>query len=371
MIRISQQNNSTSAKRCYAAADYYREGRGIVGSWSGKGASRLGLSGLVDKCSFRRLCDNLDSRTGKTVTVRRRSKRSVGYDFKFSVSKSVSLLYAMSGDHAILDAFRAAVQETMREMESEMKTRVRRSGANTNRTTGNMVWAEFIHTTSCPVDGLCDPQLHAYVFVFNMTWDEEDGCWKAGMFQDLKRDAPYFQAAFRVRLANKLQDLGFGVERKRDDFEVAGIPSDVLNRFSRRTALIERLARERGITDPRWKAKLGPKTREKKGTPRSLESQRKEWNSRLTEQERQVLASVYRRKAPYVRQANGEALAVDQAIEYCFVRQVMVPERGLVTEALRRGLGAVTVEEVAREATNRPLIRSNVAGRTMVTLKHD
>ena len=146
----------------------------------------------------------------------------MGYDFTFSVPKSVSLLYAMSGDQGIMDAFRGAVDETMREMEAEMKTRVRKDGQDTDRTTGNMVWAEFIHTTSRPVDGLPDPQLHAHVFVFNTTWDEEERRWKAGQFRELKRDAPYFQAAFRVRLANKLQDLGFGVERKRDDFEIAG-----------------------------------------------------------------------------------------------------------------------------------------------------
>ena len=149
----------------------------------------------------------------------------MGYDFTFSVPKSVSLLYAMSGDQDIMDAFRAAVDETMREMEAEMKTRVRKGRQDTDRTTGNMVWAEFIHTTSRPVDGLPDPQLHAHVFVFNTTWDEEEHRWKAGQFRELKRDAPYFQAAFRVRLANKLQDLGFGVERKRDDFEIAGIPA--------------------------------------------------------------------------------------------------------------------------------------------------
>jgi hypothetical protein len=84
-----------------------------------------------------------------------------------------------------------------------------------------MVWAEFIHTTSCPVRRICDPQLHAYVFVFNVTWDEQEDRWKAAYFRDIKRDAPYHQAAFRVRLANKLQDLGFGIEPRRDDFEIA------------------------------------------------------------------------------------------------------------------------------------------------------
>ena len=167
-----------------------------------------------------------------------------------------------------------------------------------------MVWAEFIHTTSRPVDGLPDPQLHAHVFVFNTTWDEEEERWKAGQFRELKRDAPYFQAAFRVRLANKLQDLGFGVERKRDDFEIAGIPPDVLKRFSRRTALIEKVAEEKGITDPDRKAELGAETREKKGKALSWETLRKEWNARLTDQERQALAAVHRREQP-LRQAGA------------------------------------------------------------------
>src|SRR5580693_1042643 len=129
----------------------------------------------------------------------------------------------MTGDREIMDAFREAVDETMRGIEAEMKTRVRQGGRDENRVTGNMTWAEFIHTTSRPVDGVPDPQLHAHVFAFNTTFDEEEKRWKAGQFQELKRDAPYFQAAFRVRLANNLQDQGFGVERKRDDFEIAGL----------------------------------------------------------------------------------------------------------------------------------------------------
>src|SRR5260370_14430025 len=282
MIRVTQQDSAKGAKSYYTKADYLSEGQEIVGSWGGKGASRLGLEGMVDKFSFERLCDNLDPRTGMPLTVRTRSERTVGYDFTFSVPKSVSLLYAMSGDQGILDAFRGAVDETMREMEAEMKTRVRMGGQDTDRTTGNMAWAEFIHTTSRPVDGLPDPQLHAHVFVFNTTWDDEERRWKAGQFRELKRDAPSFQAAFRVRLANRFQELGFGVERKRDDFEIAGIPADVLKRFSRRTALIEKVAEERGISDPDRNAELGAETRAKKGSALSVASLRQELNSRLT-----------------------------------------------------------------------------------------
>lgn len=369
MIRITQQDSAKSAKSYYATADYYSEGQELVGSWGGKAASQLGLTGMVDKFSFERLCDNLDPQTGQPLTVRTRSERTVGYDFTFSVPKSVSLLYAMSGDQDIMDSFRSAVDETMREMEAEMKTRVRMGGQDVDRTTGNMAWAEFIHTTSRPVDGIPDPQLHAHVFVFNSTFDEEEKRWKAGQFRELKRDAPYFQAAFRVRLANKLQDIGFGVTRKRDDFEIAGIPADVLKRFSRRTALIEKLAEEKGITDPDRKAELGAETRERKGSALGWESLRKEWNARLTDKERYSLAAVHRRERVSTRPERIEKLAVDHALEHSFVREAVVPERKLVTVALQRGLGAVTVEDTAREMRERPLIRSDVVGRKMATTK--
>ena len=369
MIRVTQQDSAKAAKGYYTTADYYSEGQELVGSWGGKGAARLGLEGTVDQFSFERLCDNLNPSTGEPLTVRTRTERTVGYDFTFSVPKSVSLLYAMSGDEGIMDAFRSSVDETMREMEAEMQTRVRKSGQDENRVTGNMTWAEFIHTTSRPVDGIPDPQLHAHVFVFNTTWDEPEKRWKAGQFRELKRDAPYFQAAFRVRLANKLQDQGFGVERKRDDFEIAGIAPDVLKRFSRRTALIEKVAEEKGITDPNRKAELGAETREKKAKSLSWESLRKEWNTRLSEPERDVLATVHRRERPVARKTRGEAASVDYSLEHSYVRDAVVPERKLVTEALKRGLGAVTVDGVTREVQERPLIRSQVEGRKLATTK--
>lgn len=98
MIRVTQQNCARDAKRYYAVADYYSEGQELIGCWGGKAASMLGLEGVVDKLSFERLCDNLHPTTAKPLTVRTRADRTVGYDFTFSVPKSVSLLYALSGD---------------------------------------------------------------------------------------------------------------------------------------------------------------------------------------------------------------------------------------------------------------------------------
>jgi conjugative relaxase-like TrwC/TraI family protein len=367
MIRVTQQESAKAAKSYYTTADYYSEGKEIVGSWGGKGAARLGLSGTVDKGSFERLCDNLHPQTGKQLTAKTLTERTVGYDFTFSCPKSLSLLYALSEDQGIMSAFRGAVDDTMLDIETEMKTRVRKGGKDENRDTANAAWAQFVHTTSRPVNGIPDPQLHAHCFMFNATFDEQESQWKAGQFRELKRDAPYFQAMFRVRLAGRLQDLGFGVERKRDDFEIAGIKPDMLKRFSRRTALIEKLAKEKGITNPKVLDGLGAETREKKDKTLSWKQLRQEWRSWLSDSEWEQLRSVYRRERKYARPERGERMAVDHAIGHSFVREAVVPERKLLTEALKRGIGSVTVEGVKQEMGKRPLIRSEVAGRKMAT----
>jgi len=144
MIRITQQDSAQGAKAYYSQADYLSQGQEIIGLWGGQAARLLGLEGVVDREAFERLCDNLDPQSGRQLTARTRSDRTVGYDLTFSVPKSVSLLYAMSGDQQILDTFRSAVDETMHDFETEMKARVRKGGKNAERVTGNMVWAEFI-----------------------------------------------------------------------------------------------------------------------------------------------------------------------------------------------------------------------------------
>lgn len=368
MLRVIQQSSAAAGKSYYAAADYYTSDRDeSAGHWGGEGARRLGLDGVVEKAAFDRLCDNLDPRTGLPLTARTQADRTVGYDFTFSVPKSVSLLYGLTEDAEIRDAFRAAVVKTMRDVEAEMKTRVRRGGRDQDRTTGNAVWAEFVHTTSRPVNGVPDPQLHAHCFVFNATYDVSERRWKAGQFRDLKRDAPYFQAAFRVRLADKLQDLGYGIDRKRDDFELAGVPRSVLARFSRRTAIIEAKAAELGITDAKAKDPLGATTRERKNSRLERDELRQEWRQRLKGDECKALEQVHARASVALRSVEGEREAVDYALAHGFSRAAVVEERKLVTEALKRGLGSVTVDGVKQEFARRPFIVGSESDRRTVT----
>ncbi|MBK9118172.1 MAG: relaxase domain-containing protein [Phycisphaerales bacterium] len=371
MLRIIQNNTPAGAKSYYSTADYYAEGQELVGLWRGDAAARLGLSGKVQQADWDALCDNLNPATGEALTPRRRADRRVGYDFNFHVPKSVSTLYGLTRDERILDAFRESVGETMHDMESEMQARVRADGRNEDRTTGNMVWGEFVHFTARPVNGIPDPHLHAHCFVFNATWDHDESRWKAGQFAGLKRDAPYFEAVFHSRLARRLQELGLPTVRTRSGWEIAGIPDTAIQRFSRRTALIEDAAREAGVTDPEAKGELGAKTRERKARNLTLDELRREWRDRLEPAEAAALAlrAGHIGEESYPEQPAAAREAADQAIGHCFERSAVVPERRLLADAMKRAVGIASPETVTQAVAKRGLIIAERDGRRLATTR--
>src|SRR5271170_2044745 len=127
MLRITPSTSAKGAKEYFTQSltrddtGYYHEGQELAGAWGGKGAERLGLSGAVSQEAYFALCDNRDPYTGEQLSPRNKDNRRVGFDFTFSAPKSVSVLYEVSGDERILDAFRDSVKETMLEIEREMK----------------------------------------------------------------------------------------------------------------------------------------------------------------------------------------------------------------------------------------------------------
>jgi conjugative relaxase-like TrwC/TraI family protein len=371
MLRIIQNTSAAGAKSYYSTADYYSEGQELAGQWRGEGAKRLGLSGEVRKTDWDALCDNRDPLTGNDLTLRRKDYRRIGYDFNFHVPKSVSVLYGLTQDERLLTVFRESVNETMSDMEAEMKTRVRKRGKNEDRTTGNMVWGEFVHTTSRPVDGVPDPHLHAHCFVFNTTFDQQENTWKAGQFADLKRDGSYFEAVFHSRLARRMEELGLEVERTKKGWELAGMSSQTLTTFSRRTAQIEEEAHKQGIVNPEMKSELGAKTRERKKKNLSQRELMHEWSSRLDDGEKKRLRQIAGR-------IGGNAIAEDKdmaraavahAAEHCFERKSVVPERTVLAESLRRAVGKSSQKTVERQFRLHDFIVGDVEARSMVTTR--
>lgn len=369
MLRIIESTSGGQAKSYFSTADYYTEGQELIGKWRGQGAERLGLSGNIEQSSWDALCDNIDPRTGKTLTLRQKENRRVGYDFNFHVPKSYSLLWSLTQDERLLDAFRESVNETMNDIESEMKTRVRSGGKNEDRETGNMVWGEFVHFTSRPVDGIPDPHLHLHAYVFNTTFDEDERRWKAGQFGDLKRDAPYFEGMFHVRLGHKLAELGIAVDRSRTGWEIAGASRDLVEKFSRRTQLIEDLARKNGITDPSVKSELGAKTRKRKEKDLPLDSLREVWKSWLTPEDREWLERTKETigSERIVEEPQTAQEAVRNASDHCFERKSVVPERILLAESLKRAVGKGTVQGVREAFRDEKFLIRTRNGRRMAT----
>ncbi|MDR3404231.1 MAG: MobF family relaxase [Chthoniobacter sp.] len=348
---MTQSKSADQAKSYYVAGltreDYYTERQELEGAWGGKGAGLLGLDGKVGSDEFYDLCDNRDPVTGARLTPRTKDVRTVGYDINFHCPKSVSAMYVHSKDERILGAFRQAVGDTMHEMEAEMQTRVRMGGAQEKRVTGNMIWAEFTHMTARPVGGKPDPHLHAHCFAFNATYDPTEERWKAGHFGDLKRDAPYFEAAFHARLAGHVRDLGYGVEARGKFWEIDGVPQSVIDKYSQRRDQIEALAEQLGISDAAEKDRLGATSREKK-VKTSMEDLSKEWASRLTPEEKAAM-DVARHSGHGAedsgRDENLAQRAIDHSLTHVFERVSVASEKNVLEAALRHGVGRITVEE--------------------------
>ena len=364
MLRVVAHTSAAAARQYYASGlkreDYYSQGQEVVGKWGGKAAERLGITGDVAPEAFSALVENRHPLSGEKLTPRTNQNRRVGYDVNFHAPKSLSVLYALTGDKEVLMAFRAAVADTMNELEEFAETRVRKSGACSNRVTGNLAWAEFVHFTSRPVGGVPDPHLHIHNFVFNITHDFTEGRWKAGEFASLKKEAHCAEAAFHARLTTSLVKLGYGIRRTKNGWELEGMPASVIAKFSRRTAQIERRAEELGIKDAKAKDALGAATREGKRQGASIAELRAEWESRLTAAEKLQIDSLRERKGQAPAVVVTPAQAVDYALAKHFERQ-SVAERGhLLATALRFGAGQVGVEAIRNEFERRQLIGRKV-----------
>ena len=373
MLRVRPNSSVDQAKSYFAKPDYYL-GDGEQehkGQWRGKGARMLGLSGEVKEADWHALCDNINPQTGEQLTIRQKANRIVGYDWNFHVPKSVSLLYAETLDERILDAFRQSVDETMRDAEADMATRVRKGGKDENRTTGNMVWGEHIHLTSRPVDGVPDPHLHAHCFVFNATFDKKEQAWKAGQFRELKRDSPYYEALFHSRLSHRLAELGLPIERTKKSWELAGINRSLVDKFSRRKAQVDAKARELGVVDAEEKSELVVKTRERKRKDLKLPELQETWHGMMTRQEREALASLADKIGGAAAPRNGNACerAMEYAVSHAFERKSVRPERDVLAIALKQAVGQATVEQVLDRAARSNLIIGDRNGRRMATTR--
>lgn len=379
MIRMIQSKSAAQAKSYFndalQKADYYLNDSELPGIFFGKLAERLGLSGIVSKREFYALCDNIDPNTGEQLTPRTNENRTVGYDINFHAPKSLSVISGLTKDNHLIEAFSKSVEDTMREIEADSMTRVRKGGQYHDRPTGELIWSTFVHQTSRPVEGKApDPHLHAHAYVFNMTHDGIEGEIKAGQFRNIKKDMPFYQALFYKHLSDRLIELGYEVEKKGTSFEIVGVGQEVRNLFSKRTDEITKFAKAKGVVNAKELAELGARTRAKKQKGLTMAELREDWRSQILEAGYTEGQSntVLRNKSIRVDKTITVSKCVDLALSHTFERSSVKDMRRIQEVALLNGIGnsEVKPDEIIKlvEGDSR-LITINDGSRKISTTK--
>jgi conjugative relaxase-like TrwC/TraI family protein len=175
----------------------------------------------------------------------RGTRRTVaGYDYTFSVPKSVSALWAVADTAVqarIVEAHHAAVADVVALMERDVAaTRVGHAGVAQVATRGVIATA-YDHYDS----RAADPQLHTHAVIANKV-QGEDGKWRSLDGRPMHQAVVAISEHYNAALADHLtRALGVGWEQRargRDRnpaWEIVGVPDELISEFSSRSAAIE------------------------------------------------------------------------------------------------------------------------------------
>jgi conjugative relaxase-like TrwC/TraI family protein len=322
-----------------AASEYYSQHQQTPGQWIGEGAKRLGLQGDASMEHFERLCHNCYPLTGNRLTARNNPNARSGYDFVFSAPKSLSVMALPLDDPRIIEAHEAAVAETLRELEAFAMSRVRTANANSNRITGNFVGVSFTHFTSRE----SDPQLHTHCHIFNATYDDAEGRWKALQAVELFARSGLMAEVYRNRLVARLRAIGYQTRDTKEAFEIEGVSREDINPFSKRHRQIDDAVEDLGSSNKNkaLRAALAQTTRKAKDTSLSLPELRQRWLKELPPERIAALQAL--KDAATAPVAPTRKVTIAQALEgaalHLFERLSEVPAHVFVKEtmALCRG----------------------------------
>ena len=245
---LKLKNITPSHGESYFEKDNYysKNDNQAASEWWSKEASKLGLTGEVDRQTFNKLL------RGKAPDGRRLRNHActgnerAGIDCTFSAPKSVSLLALVAGIRGVFEAHRLAVLDALKQMESYAMTRVMIEGKRQRVETGNLVVAIHHHDTNRELE----PQLHSHSIVFNTTLLGNDK-WQSLHNDRIWQNSYQLGVLYQNSLALRLQQLGLEIEpRKNDLFEVKGyLPSQIWAFSSRRAQIVEMVGEDASERD--------------------------------------------------------------------------------------------------------------------------
>ncbi len=372
MVTISKALSASQAQAYHkleftsATASYYKQGDAIQGEWQGQLAENLGLSGAVDEGQFARLSEGKHPHTDAQMVKHREAQEyknadgsttkavehRAGWDATFSAPKSVSLTALVGGDERVREAHRAAVTTALSELERYTQARI--GGNNPAETTGRFIAAKFEHDTARPVDGYAAPQLHTHAVIFNVT-ERENGTTRALQERGLFESQNFATAVYQSALTYQLRNLGYEIEAGRSGApEIKGYSQEYLDASSLRSQQIQEQLAKTGHSGPEAAQIAAHATRDSKQIlpPEEVLKAHREIAAEFGNQADKVIAEARERAQTQERRPDAEERA-REAVSYAkasiFEREAVSDERGIMRDALRRGMGETTYSHVRAE----------------------
>jgi conjugative relaxase-like TrwC/TraI family protein len=355
MLSLSNVGSGAAAANYYETADDYYTGDRSPSVWWGRSAEALGLAGPVERELFAQL---LDGRlpSGEQLHHAAAGRRG-GTDATFSAPKSISLQALVGGDVRLIEAHQKAVDRALAYAQMLAACRVTEAGKTATAVTGNLLVARFEHDLS----RACDPQLHTHCVLINAT-QRADGQWRALDNEAVYRHKMLLGALYRAELAREVQQLGYDVRLTHMDgrFELAHVGEQQVRAFSQRSAAIEEHLQKNGQAREEasaWDKKLAAVVTREKKTAVDRHVLMQEWEA--LSREHGVVYAVPEMPVRSPTERVGVEVGFDDeniglardaimadAVAHLSERQSVFGRVELMRQALERGVGTVTVDEL-------------------------
>jgi conjugative relaxase-like TrwC/TraI family protein len=393
MLTISKPLSSGQAQTYHAKEftsaeqNYWKQGDTILGEWQGQLADKYGLVGAIDAQHFARLSEGQNPHTAEQLVQHRKAQEytttdgttvkpvehRAGWDATFSAPKSVSLTALVGGDDRVREAHRQAVTIALTELERYTQARI--GGNNPAETTGKFIVAKFEHDTARPVDGYAAPQLHTHAVIFNMT-ERPDGSTRALQERGFFDTQQFATAVYQSELTFRLRDLGYEIEAGKSGApDVKGYTAEYLEASSPRRQQIEEAIARSGFSGPEAAQIAAHNTRDRKEihTPAEVLAAHRQIAAEFGNQADQVVTAARERAEGLSQNRVPDAPrraqeAVSFAKERSFEREAVTDERDILRDALRRGMGDLTYDQVRANFDQR---HSSGEFQTVDGQKHD
>ena len=353
-IRASNAAGKSFYANHLASNDYYSEHEKVVGFWRGSLAENFGLAGQeVTTSVFSLFQRNIDPATGNNLTPKKVSGGPRFFDFQVAAPKSVSVMALF--DDRLTAAHQAAVREAMGELEALAAVRIRHGEnvrTNNHENTGKLIYAEFMHDTSRALD----PQLHTHNVVCNVT--DAGGQYKALETLEMCKAIRYAGKVYHNALGRQCRELGYDLipvlDKKRNVlwFDLAGVPAEVMERFSKRRKQIEEteaafIAEHGRMPTLSENNAISNSTRSAKMLTSTRETVRSEQLKQLSEDELKQLEALVKPNAKIRRLSRDEIVkAIRKAAAGLFERESVVTQDKLLAEVLNTSLGSFDLGEL-------------------------